>query len=54
MSKEDRRREVEIEGRDPTVLIVSGGHSGLDIPARLKALIVPTPVIEKDEKQEEV
>ncbi|KII91612.1 hypothetical protein PLICRDRAFT_38413 [Plicaturopsis crispa FD-325 SS-3] len=44
---EKRRREVECEDGDPTVLIVGGGQSGLELGARLKALDVTTLVVEK-------
>ncbi|PPQ95455.1 hypothetical protein CVT26_008474 [Gymnopilus dilepis] len=45
-----RKKENSFEGKDPTVLIIGGGHSGLDTAARLKALDVPTLVIEKNAK----
>lgn len=35
----DRRREVKFEGGDPTVLIVGGGQSGLEVAARLKEVL---------------
>ncbi|KAI0762275.1 FAD/NAD(P)-binding domain-containing protein [Fomes fomentarius] len=45
---EQRQREKEFVDRDPTVLIVGGGQSGLDVAARLKFLDVPTLVVEKN------
>ncbi|KAG5651879.1 hypothetical protein H0H81_007073 [Sphagnurus paluster] len=45
---EDRKREVAFEGNTPTVLVVGGGQSGLDIAARLKALDVQCLVVEKN------
>ncbi|KAF8661622.1 hypothetical protein AX16_001296, partial [Volvariella volvacea WC 439] len=35
---------------DPTVLIIGGGHSGLDVAARLKALGVSTLIVEKNDQ----
>jgi hypothetical protein len=43
-----RKKEVEFEGTDPAVLIIGGGHSGLDVAAHLKALGVSNLVIEKN------
>ena len=40
--------EARFEDKDPVVLIVGGGHSGLAVAARLKALDVPALVIEKN------
>ncbi len=37
-----------VEDADPTVLIVGGGHSGLDVAVHLKALGVTNLVIEKN------
>ncbi|KIK03022.1 hypothetical protein K443DRAFT_677178 [Laccaria amethystina LaAM-08-1] len=48
--EEARRKEVAFGGADPTVLIIGGGQSGLEVAARLKALDVPTLVIEKNER----
>ena len=45
-----REREKEFVDADPTVLIVGGGQSGLDVAARLKHLGVPTLVVEKNER----
>jgi ketosteroid isomerase-like protein len=44
---EKRKREVEFEDAEPTVLIVGGGQSGLELAARLKFLDVPTLVVER-------
>jgi hypothetical protein len=46
--EEDRRREREFEDREPAVVIIGGGQSGLDIAARLKCLDVPALVVEKN------
>lgn len=43
---EKRRVEVEFEDGEPTVIVIGGGQSGLDVAARLKFLGVPTLVIE--------
>lgn len=43
-----RAKEVLFENADPTVLIVGGGHSGLDVAVHLKALGVTNLVIEKN------
>jgi len=48
--EEDRRKEREFEGREPVVVIVGGGHSGLDLAARLKCLDIPTLVVEKNSR----
>ena len=42
-----RRKEKEFVGKDPEVLIIGGGQSGLDIAARLKHLGVSNLIIEK-------
>ncbi|KAF9459687.1 hypothetical protein BDZ94DRAFT_1171175 [Collybia nuda] len=45
----DRRREIEFEGTvKPSVVVIGGGQSGLDIAARLKAFEIPTLVVEKN------
>ncbi|KAI3593387.1 Flavin-containing monooxygenase (plasmid) [Cupriavidus sp. U2] len=44
----DRRREaLRYEDRDPTVLIVGGGHAGLSAAASLKALGVETLIVDR-------
>ncbi|KZT40144.1 FAD/NAD(P)-binding domain-containing protein [Sistotremastrum suecicum HHB10207 ss-3] len=45
---EKRRRELEFEDGDPTVIVIGGGQSGLDIGARLKALGLSTLILEKN------
>ncbi|KAJ6605473.1 hypothetical protein DFH09DRAFT_1242201 [Mycena vulgaris] len=47
---EERRNAMSFDEEDPTVLVIGGGHSGLDIAARLKYLDVRTLVIEKNER----
>lgn len=42
-----RRKEKEFANKDPEVLIIGGGQSGLDIAARLKHLGVTNLIIEK-------
>ncbi|KAJ7781013.1 hypothetical protein B0H16DRAFT_1299386 [Mycena metata] len=46
--EEARRRSSAFEDGDPTVLIVGGGQSGLELAARLRCLDVPTLVVEKN------
>ncbi|KAI0757757.1 FAD/NAD(P)-binding domain-containing protein [Daedaleopsis nitida] len=48
--KAQREREKEFADGDPTVLIVGGGQSGLDVAARLKFLGVSALVVEKNER----
>ncbi|KAH8111482.1 FAD/NAD-binding domain-containing protein [Phellopilus nigrolimitatus] len=48
MWAEKRRRETSFEDREPAVILIGGGQSGLDVAARLKVLDVPTLVIEKN------
>jgi heterodisulfide reductase subunit A-like polyferredoxin len=43
-----RRKELEFEGTEPYVVVVGGGHSGLDIAARLKYLDISVLVLEKE------
>ena len=43
-----RKKEIEFADKDPTVLIIGGGQSGLGLAARLKALDVSTLVVEKN------
>jgi putative flavoprotein involved in K+ transport len=45
----DRRKAAAAyEDRDPTVLVVGGGHAGLSIAARLKALNVDTLIVDRE------
>ncbi|KAM6503185.1 hypothetical protein JOM56_000128 [Amanita muscaria] len=48
--EEDRKRERDSEDGDPTVLIVGGGQSGLEISARLKAYGIKSLVVERNER----
>ncbi|KAF9522147.1 hypothetical protein CPB83DRAFT_823118 [Crepidotus variabilis] len=48
--EEQRRKEVAFEDREPTVLVVGAGQSGLEVAARLKALGVDSLIVEKNEK----
>ena len=48
--EEDRRKESAFEDREPVVVIVGGGHTGLVLAARLKAFNIPTLVVEKNPK----
>jgi hypothetical protein len=45
-----REKERSFENEDPTVLIVGGGQSGLEVAARLKLLDVSALIIEKNER----
>lgn len=47
---DQRQREIEFEDRDPEVLVIGGGQSGLEIAARLKLLGVSTLVCEKNKR----
>ncbi|KAF8875878.1 hypothetical protein CPB84DRAFT_439009 [Gymnopilus junonius] len=44
----ERKKEAEFLEKDPTVLIIGGGQSGLEVAARLKALGIPALVLEKN------
>ncbi|KAJ7648501.1 hypothetical protein B0H17DRAFT_1103099 [Mycena rosella] len=46
--EEARRRASSFEDSDPTVLIIGGGQSGLELAARLGCLDVSTLVVEKN------
>ena len=43
-----RAKEREFADSDPTVLIIGGGQSGLDIAARLRMLDIPALIVEKN------
>ena len=45
-----RRASAAYEGREPTVLVVGGGHAGLSIAARLRQLNVDTLVVDREER----
>ncbi|KIK52790.1 hypothetical protein GYMLUDRAFT_49749 [Collybiopsis luxurians FD-317 M1] len=45
--REERENEIEFKDRDPAVLIVGAGQSGLQLAARLKFLDIPALMIEK-------
>ncbi|THG94933.1 hypothetical protein EW145_g8052 [Phellinidium pouzarii] len=47
MWPEKRRRETAFEDREPAVVVIGGGQSGLEVSARLKLLGVPTLIVEK-------
>lgn len=44
---EARGREVAFADKDPAVLIIGGGHCGLEIAARLRCLDVPALIVER-------
>ncbi|KAG6882342.1 hypothetical protein C0992_012019, partial [Termitomyces sp. T32_za158] len=46
----ERKREVEFVDKSPVVLVVGGGQCGLEVAARLKALDVPTLIVEKNQR----
>lgn len=43
-----RLKSISFENENPTVLVIGGGHSGLDVAARLKCLDVRTLVVERN------
>jgi hypothetical protein len=49
-AREMEKEFVDVDGsqQEPAVVIIGGGHSGLDLAARLKALDVSTLVVEKN------
>ena len=47
MWPEQRRREINFEDSEPTVVIIGAGQSGIEAATRLKLLGVPVLVIEK-------
>ena len=48
--KKARKEEVKFVGKNPTVLIMGGGHIGLQVAARLKTLGVQHLIIDKNER----
>jgi len=45
-----RKAAAACENRDPAVLVVGGGHAGLSIAARLKALNVDTLIVDRESR----
>jgi thioredoxin reductase len=45
-----RKAAAEYADRDPTVLVIGGGHSGLSIAARLTQLQVDTLIVDREER----
>ncbi|KAG1871290.1 hypothetical protein DFJ58DRAFT_763180 [Suillus subalutaceus] len=45
-----RAREIECVDEEPSVVVIGGGQSGLDVAARLKMLGTKTLVVEKNER----
>ncbi|KAJ6600169.1 hypothetical protein B0H10DRAFT_2230969 [Mycena sp. CBHHK59/15] len=45
---QERQQSTAFANEEPTVLVLGGGHSGLDIAARLKYLGIRTLVVEKN------
>ena len=45
-----RRREIDFDDGDPTVLIIGAGHCGLEVAARLTYLGVSTLVVERNQR----
>ena len=50
MWPEKRKKEMEFKDKEPTVVVIGGGHGGLDVAARLKLLGVSVLVLEKNER----
>jgi cation diffusion facilitator CzcD-associated flavoprotein CzcO len=46
--RDRRAAELEFSQREPQVIVLGAGHSGLSIAARLQALDLPTLVVEKN------
>ena len=47
---EERKKSIEFVDKDPEVLIIGGGQSGLEVAARLKHLGVSHLVVEKNDR----
>jgi len=47
---DQRKASTEYDNRDPTVLVVGGGHAGLSIAARLAQLQVDTLIVDRWER----
>jgi hypothetical protein len=47
---EQRNKVKDMQGMEPTVLIIGAGHSGLDIAARLGMLEIRSLIIDKNER----
>ena len=45
-----RRREIDLDDGDPTVLVIGAGHCGLEVAARLTYLGVSTLVIDRNQR----
>ncbi|PPQ97225.1 hypothetical protein CVT26_000750 [Gymnopilus dilepis] len=43
-----RKREIDFQDKDPKVLVIGAGQSGLDVAARLKLLDIPTLIVERN------
>jgi len=50
MWKVDRERETDFLDREPSVMIIGGGQSGLDVAARLKVLGVDALIVERNKE----
>ena len=46
----DREREVNFMDREPAVVIIGAGQSGLDVAARLKCLGIECLLIERNKE----
>jgi hypothetical protein len=47
---QDREREINFLDREPAVVIIGGGQSGLEVAARLKCLGVESVILEKNKE----
>jgi len=47
---EQRREQVEYANREPVVVVIGAGQSGLMVAARLKMLGIPTLVVERNDR----